>query len=199
MVSVLKVNILCMNCLRPGHFFKQCKFPNRCKKCQEIQSHFVTCGWLSHYTSLVWFQSQTHHIYCGCRIDIQFLTCHVLADAPDGSSVQKWFCLLSLICVIGFDSKHTCFESNPMYVPHSHQSAKISGVAGLFHNSPIQSITNLSISAVRSNHQSRRFKVTAVVVPRPMCDLPLHTCSLQLEMRSLIRHPTSWSRLWMPW
>ena len=34
MVSMLKDNKLCMNCLKPRHFVKQCKSPHCCRKCQ---------------------------------------------------------------------------------------------------------------------------------------------------------------------
>ena len=33
MTSTLKANELCFNCLRPGHFSKQCPSLNRCRKC----------------------------------------------------------------------------------------------------------------------------------------------------------------------
>ena len=35
MVSTLKDNKICMNCLKPGHFVKQCKSMHRCRKCQK--------------------------------------------------------------------------------------------------------------------------------------------------------------------
>ncbi len=34
MVSLLKEHGICMNCLRPGHFVRQCKSQHRCRKCQ---------------------------------------------------------------------------------------------------------------------------------------------------------------------
>jgi len=34
-MSVVKSNDLCMNCLRPGHFVKQCRSMNRCRRCQK--------------------------------------------------------------------------------------------------------------------------------------------------------------------
>ena len=33
-LSTLKANHLCMNCLRPGHFAKDCRSVHRCKACQ---------------------------------------------------------------------------------------------------------------------------------------------------------------------
>ena len=34
MMSTLRSNGLCLNCLRPGHFSRQCPSSNRCRKCQ---------------------------------------------------------------------------------------------------------------------------------------------------------------------
>ena len=34
MVAAIKSNNLCLNCLRPGHFVKQCKSLHRCRNCQ---------------------------------------------------------------------------------------------------------------------------------------------------------------------
>ena len=35
MILTLKSNGLCLNCLRPGHFVKECTSMNRCRKCQK--------------------------------------------------------------------------------------------------------------------------------------------------------------------
>ena len=36
MISTLKENKFCINCLKPGHFVKQCKSLHRCRKCQKL-------------------------------------------------------------------------------------------------------------------------------------------------------------------
>ena len=73
--------------------------------------------------------------------------------------------------------------SQSLRLPRSRQDVQISGIAGLSHNSPRQAITSLTISSVRS--PSNKFKVTAVVVPRVTCDLPLHPISFDLKWRHL--------------
>ena len=35
MVSILRGNDMCLNCLKPGHFVRQCKSLYRCRKCQK--------------------------------------------------------------------------------------------------------------------------------------------------------------------
>ena len=63
----------------------------------------------------------------------------------------------------------------------SYRGAKISGVAGLTHNSPLQSIASLRISAVCS--QSKKIDVTAVVVPRVTCGLQLHPIPFNIRWK----------------
>ena len=35
MASLLKANNLCLNCMRPGHYVRECTSYNRCKHCQK--------------------------------------------------------------------------------------------------------------------------------------------------------------------
>ena len=42
-IATLKKQEACMNCLRPGHFIKQCRSHHRCHKCQKTTSHFAPC------------------------------------------------------------------------------------------------------------------------------------------------------------
>ena len=46
MLSTLKANNVCMNCLRSGHFIKQCRSLHRCRKCQKPHHTLLrTCGY----------------------------------------------------------------------------------------------------------------------------------------------------------
>ena len=60
---------------------------------------------------------------------------------------------------------------------------EISGITGFSHNSPLQAVGSLSISAVQI--PSKKFKMTAIVVPCVMCDLPLHPIPFDLKWRQL--------------
>ena len=62
--------------------------------------------------------------------------------------------------------------SQSLHLPRFRQGVQISGIAGLSHDSPLQAVASLTISAVRS--PLKKFKVTGIVVPRATCDLPLH-------------------------
>ena len=107
------------------------------------------------------------------------MTCRVLVDAPDGSSVEAR-AILDSASSASFVSERL---SQSLRLPHSQQGVQISGIAGPSHNSPHQAVASLTISAVRS--PSKKFKVRAVVVPRVSCDLPLHLISFDFKWRHL--------------
>ena len=115
------------------------------------------------------------------------MTCRVLADGPDGSSVEAR-AILDSASSVSFLSEHL---SQSLRLPRSQQGVQISGIAGLSHNSPLQAVGSLSISAVRS--YLKKFKVTAVVVPCVTYDLQLHPIPFDLKWRHLegipLAHP----------
>lgn len=83
---------LCLNCLRPGHFLKDCRSSyRRCKRGQK--SHYVTTC-------------------MGIKSDLLLMTCHVLAESPNGSSMKARALLDSAFLHI----RKTCpeFESSSL-------------------------------------------------------------------------------------
>ena len=68
-------------------------------------------------------------------------------------------------------------------LPRSSQSTHISGVAGLMKSSPIQSITTFSI--VTSYPPGEDIEITATVVPRVTCALPLKPVTFDLSWKHL--------------
>ena len=169
MVSTLKTHNLCMNCLRPGHFVKRCKSSHRCKKCQ--RSHHSLLHVDSEQTSQsppdTSTQPVTAHTAAGLAANMLLMTCCVLVDAPDGSRVE--------VCALLDSASSASFVSErltqTLCLPRSRQSTKISGIAGLSHNLPLQSIANFQISSTVP--PNKKYNVSAVVVPRVTCDLPL--------------------------
>ena len=93
------------------------------------------------------------------------MTCRVLVRAPDGSTV-KARALLDSASSASFVSERLV---KGLCLPQLHQHTTISGVAGLTSSSR-QALTNLTISSTQSNS---KFDITAIVVPRVTCDLPV--------------------------
>ena len=69
-----------------------------------------------------------------------------------------------------------------MYLPRSSQNVRISGVAGLSHGYPSQSTTSFSIS---SRLSEKKINVTAIVVQRVTCDLPLYPVPFDVKWKHL--------------
>ena len=187
MVSTLKAHNLCLNCLRSGHFLKQCKSLHRCKICQkphhtllhvEAKDSLSTANSSSDTT--VKLLSNTA---AGLMSKSLLMTCRILVDAPDGSSVEAR-AILDYASSASFVSE--CL-SQTLCLPRSHQNTKISGIAGLTHNSPLQAIASFNMSATRS--PTKKHEITAIVVPHVTCDLPLHPVPFDLEWKHLADIP----------
>ena len=77
---------------------------------------------------------------------ILLMTCRVLVDAPDGSSVEAR-AILDSASSASFVLEHL---SQSLHLPCFRKGVQISGIAGLSHNSPLQAVPSFSISAVWS-------------------------------------------------
>ena len=192
MVSTSKANNLCLNCLRPGHFIRDCKSSHRCRKCQkphhtllhtEVREDAVhTQGGNSanpEPSSVVATTPVSAHAAMGIKSNLLLMTCNILVESPDGSSV-KVRALLDSASSASFVSERL---AQSLSLPRSSQKARISGVAGLVRSSPTQSIVNFNVSAVYS--PGEKTSITAIVVPRVTCDLPLCPIPLSLKWNHL--------------
>ena len=179
MMISLKSNGLCMNCLRPGHFVRQCTSTQKCRKCQK-----------PHHTLLHREEKKEQdqstdknptvpsHPITSCvsqaKVNAQILlmTCRVKVVAPDGSSTQARALLDS--------ASSTCFVSERLAqllrLPRSRCHAHIFGIGNLHCKPSSQSMAKLSITSMWSPEES--FEVEAVVLPKITCDLPVSPVSL---------------------
>ncbi len=179
MMSLLKEHGICMNCLRPGHFVRQCKSQHRCRKCQRPHHTLLHVQTEGDEAAATPADPLLSYAATGLAPSSLLMTCQVMVDAPDGSTV-KARALLDSASSVSFISERL---AQSLCLPRSPYSARISGVAGLVHKSPIQAITNFNVTATRSS--DKKFDVTAVIVPRVTCELPVH---------AVTQHP-SWDHL----
>ena len=170
MLSTLKTNGICMNCLRAGHFSKQCHSLNRCRKCQQphhtllhTDAITVKTSYPPNGESIV----SSNHTATGITSNTLLMTCKVSVKAPDGTSIRAR-ALLDSASSASFVSERLVQGLN---LPLSHHNLKISGIAGLSRKSPLQSIASFNISPVKS--PDKKFTISAIVVPHVTCDLPL--------------------------
>ena len=182
MVSTVRTNEMCMNCLKVGHFARQCNSLNRCRKCQK-----------SHHTLLheearkpeqpsvtpVAEPVVTSHTAAGFASNALLMTCQLLVTGPDGTTM-KVRGLLDSASSSSFVSERV---AQGLRLPRSSQSVSISGIAGLSHRSPLHSIATFDITPVHTPEE--RFSVSALVVPRVTCDLPLMPIQLNSKWTHL--------------
>ena len=121
------------------------------------------------------------HAAMGIKPNLLLMTCRILVEVPDGSSVEVW-ALLDSASSASFVSEQL---AQSLRLPRSHQNIRISGVTGLTHDSSTQHVVNFKVSSLHS--PSRKFNVSAVIVPCVRCNLPLHPIPLNPKWEQLAR------------
>ena len=185
-LSTVRTNGLCMNCLKPGHFLKQCKSLHHCKTCQKPHHTLLHVESSPSSNTPPTNPSVPHqntpptnlplkvprvssNTAAGLTSHSLLMTCRVFIQTPDGSTVSVR-ALLDSASSASFVSERLV---KSLCLPRLHQTTTISGVAGL-RRSSLNALTNLSIL---SSQATRKFNITAIVVPRVTCDLPVHPVS----------------------
>ena len=150
---------------------------NRCRKCQKPHHTLI------HDDSKETLPSQSDktltsstsstepmvlsHTAAGITSNTLLMTCQVLVKAPDNSSVEAR-ALLDSASSTSFVSERL---AQSLCLPRFHHNIRISGIAGLSHQSPLQSVVTFNVSPVHTTAKS--LSVSAIVVPRVTCDLPV--------------------------
>ena len=180
-MSIVKSNNLCINCLRPGHFLKQCKSAYHCRRCQKLHH---TLMHIDHTESNPVSQERPSENISACVTSGMvpgslLMTCRLLVWGPNGSKIESC-ALLDSASSASFISERL---AQSLHLPRSRRDVRIIGVADLSHNSPTQAFTHFVISPLQE--PSKTIGVTAVVVPRVTCDLPLQPVPFNTEWSHL--------------
>ena len=186
-MSILKSNDLCVNCLRPGHFVKQCKSVYRCKVCQRPHHSLLHVESRSEHSTVNCHSNESppivnpvmSHAVTELKTNALLMTCKLLIEAPNGSLVEARG-ILDSASSASFVSERIV---QSLGINRSSCNATISGIAGLTHKSSTQSVATFNISPIHSPNQ--RINVSAIVVPRVTRDLPVSPISFN----------TKWSHL----
>ena len=155
--------------------FKAISEPSSMPKVPEATSHFPSLRVErapstsddTAVTPIVEHTVSSSHAAAGIVSSPLLMKRQVLIKASDGSSM-KVRALLDLASSASFISERLV---QGLGLPRSHHNLNISGVAGLSHQSPLQSFATFKISPVRS--PPKDFAISAIVVPWVTCDLPL--------------------------
>ena len=91
MISTIRDNELCLNCLKLGHFLCQCTSSNRCRKCQKPH-HTLIHDDVKRNPQPGLQHSTPHRSPVTQPLDSRqntlLMTCRLLINAPDGSVVR---------------------------------------------------------------------------------------------------------------
>ena len=173
-IATLKENNLCMNCLKPGHFARQCTNMSRCRRCQK--SHHTLIHSDSREAEQTEKPSRTTtaepatctsaHAATGFASNTLLMTCQLLVHSPDSTALKARALLDSASSTTFISDRLT----QALQLHKSSRNIKISGIAGLTHHSPLHSVVNFDISPTSSPRE--KIQVSAVAVPRVAGDLP---------------------------
>ena len=173
-----------MNCLGGGHFKQQCKSSHKCKVCQRPHHTLLHVDMQSSNPPRTNTQSgpqTTTSISSNAAMKLHsntlLMTCRVLITAPDGSSVEAR-ALLDNASSASFISERLV---QSLTLPRISQHIRVSGIGGLSHKAPIQSITTFQISPIRQS--GKCVSVTTVVVPKVTCDLTICPVPFNLQWK----------------
>ena len=179
-MSILKSNGLCVNCLKPGHFARQCKSVHRCKVCQRPHHsllHIESTNENSRFVSerivtppIV--DSVISNTALELNTNVLLMTCKLLVEVPNGSTIIARG-ILDSASSASFVSERIV---QLLALSRSSCNATISGITGLMHKSRTQCVTSFIISPTHSAVE--KINVSAIVVPRVTRDLPVSPISL---------------------
>ena len=113
------------------------------------------------------------------KSSLLLMTCRILVSAPDGSMVEAR-ALLDNASSASFISERLV---QSLCLPRTRQNVRVSGIGGMSHGSPTQYISNFRISAIKSAR--RKIDITAVIVPKVTCDLPVHPVPFDSKWKHL--------------
>lgn len=171
-MAIVKSNKLCLNSLKGGHFLKDCKSPHHCRTCQKPHHTLLHLEPAPDPEGLISSSTVVSNNTAVSNQNILMMTCQVLIKSHDGTRV-KVRALLDSASSSSFVSERVvqglCLRRSP-------HNVSISGVAGLTGQSQLRSIANIEISSIKSPEDD--IPVTAIVVPKVTCELPLHPVEL---------------------
>ena len=167
-------------CVMGGHFKKHCKSIHKCKVCQKphhtllhmeqprnpASGGSIPIGDVTHVSSTTAVKLKSNALLMTCRVSV---------IAPDGSSVEAR-ALLDSASSASFVSERLV---QALSLPRFNEQVRVSGIGGISQRTPTQSIANFQIAPV--GIRKLRMGVTAVIVPRVTCGLPLTHVPFRLD------------------
>ena len=173
---------VCFNCLSGGHSRKQCKSIHKCKICQKLHHTLLHINSQAKPSESSESKDVTHvssNTATRLKSNSLLMTCCVLVIARDGSFVETR-ALLDNASSASFISERL---DQSLLLPRFSQHVQVPGIGCFSQKASIQLISSFQISPFGPN--KRRVGVTAVVVLKVTCDLPLAPVPFQLNWKHI--------------
>ena len=183
-MSMVKSSGLCLNCLRSGHFSRNCKSLHKCRECQ--RPHHTLLHVESTTPSPVVNPSPVHDVISNTAAAVKstslLMTCQVVVYSPSGFSM-KARALLDPGSSASFISDRL---SRSIRLSRRTTLAQISGIAGISPAGSAHPLVDFSISP--PSHPKTKLSVSAIVIPIVTRDLPTSSvpfCSAWKHLKGL--------------
>ena len=170
----LKANHLCFNCLAPGHKTAECRSLSRCRSCQGRHHTMVhrdvpTSTAPPSAANNAVSTAVTHAVSTAAPPSLQSsltITSQVLLEGPSGRK---------LVCRALLDSGSTISliltkAANSLQLAKTQTHITFSGIQDS-NSAPSHALITVSMSSVQAPNQP--YQISAAVVPKVTCDLPL--------------------------
>ena len=169
--DLLRSKNYCLNCLRPGHFVKQCKSLNHCKRCQRPhhtllhqEKEDAPARRNTPVTTVTKSESTTMHVFINSNMLL--MTRQVMVETPQG--VVKARALLDTESSASFV---TVRLAQSLHLRQFTQNARICGIAGIPHSDGKQAVVQFLVSSAHS--PGVRYNVNAFIIPQITGDQPI--------------------------
>lgn len=176
-MSIVKSHGLCINCLHPGHQARDCRSSHHCCQCQRPH-HTLLHTMTSEPTTNATNTSVSNHAATNPETHVLLMTCCVIMQSPDGTITESR-ALLDSGSSVSFISQQLAQQlAQQLHLPRSNQSSLISGIDGI--SSPSShALTHFRVWSI--HFPSKVFNISAVIVPKVTCDLPIHPLPSSLK------------------
>ena len=185
-----------MNCFSSKYFVSNCKSLSRCKICEKSHHTLLHIGDITSTSadnssaSPASIQVPTHTAI-KLKSSALLITC-VLVTAPNGSRVEAR-ALLDNASSASFVSESL---TQSLGLPWVRQNVRVSGIAGTSPTPSTHSVASLQISPAHCN--GRSIELTAIVLQRVTCDLPISPVPFDLSWKHISDLPLADPSLGQP-
>ena len=165
MMGIVKDHNICMNCLKPGHFLKQCPSQQRCRKCQKPHHtwlHIDADAKPQQPKAAISHASQTG----SSSHQVLLMTCQVQVVNQRGY-ITRARALLDSASSMSFITERL---AQHLRLPRTRQAISISGIGG--HTQPA-SRGVVQFNVVHLSGKGTPVPVEAVVLPKVTTNLPV--------------------------